>query len=101
MTCVRLAELCIELVRTNTIVVEASAHLPALKLKLSRYIGQMWVGSLTVALVGQFVVNLPSIGVHVLGQCSPCSEVGQELSLNLYFLTETEFFTHVNVTIDS
>ena len=73
MTCVRLAELCIE--RTNTIVVEASAHLPALKLKLSRYIGQMWVGSLTVALVGQFVVNFPSIDVHVLGQCSPCSEV--------------------------
>ena len=75
MTCVRLAELCIELVRTNTIVVEASAQLPALKLKLSRYIGQMWVGSLTVALVGQFVVNLPSIDVHVLGQCSPWSEI--------------------------
>ena len=71
MTCVRLAELCIE--RTNTIVVEASAHLPALKLKLSRYIGQMWVGSLTVALVGQFVVNLPSIDVHVLGRVAEIS----------------------------
>ena len=84
MTCVRLAELCIELVRTNTIVVEASAHLPALKLKLSRYIGQMWVGSLTVALVGQFVVNFPSIDVHVLGQCLRWSVIVVQLVVNLY-----------------